>query len=239
MRASPGTHGGSGGDRRAWHRRPYGLALVAVLLGLLVVMQFRSQEEDVGLRGLTPQELTLLIANLSTRNEQLRLEIDSLEGELRALTGARERGQSSVAQIRRDLDRLRAWVGLDPVVGPGVRLRVAGAIDGPGVEEILNELRNAGAEAIAVGGIRVTWGTVVSGDPGDLAVEGTTLAMPLEILAIGSPEILAGSLTRVGGVISLLAAVAPETEISVEPLPRILVPATNRSLAPAHGAPRL
>ena len=38
--------------------------------------------------------------------------------------------------------------GLDPVGGPGVTISVSGPIDGSGVEELINELRNAGAEAI-------------------------------------------------------------------------------------------
>jgi uncharacterized protein YlxW (UPF0749 family) len=215
------------------------LTAVAVLMGFLVVVQFRAQQADGGLSGLTSQELTLLVANLSNRNGQLRSEVAALEGDLRALDAARARGQSSLDQIRRDLERVRAWAGLDPVVGAGVRLRASGSIEAPAVEQILNELRNAGAEAIAVGGIRVVWGTVVSEVDGRLTVESVPLSGSVEILAIGNPEILTGSLTRVGGVISLLGATSPEVDISVEPLDRIQIPATTRDLTPAHGSPRL
>ena len=50
---------------------------------------------------------------------------------------------------------MRAYAGLDPVAGPGVTISVRGPIDGTGVEELINELRNAGAEAIGVGDVRV------------------------------------------------------------------------------------
>ena len=56
-----------------------------------------------------------------------------------------------------------------PSTGPGVTISVRGAIDGSGVEELINELRNAGAEAIATGGVRVVTGVVVSGAAGQAA----------------------------------------------------------------------
>ncbi len=215
------------------------VAVVAAVLGVLVVIQLRTQQADPGLSALSAQDLTVLIANLNTRNGQLREEVATLSRELSTLSASQARGQSSVDQIRRDLAKVRAWSGLDPVAGRGVRILVSGPIDGPGVEELLNELRNAGAEAISVGGVRLVAGTVVAGSTGSIGVETTLLADPFEVVAIGSPEVLTGSLTRAGGVISLLAATHPQVHVVVTPADGLQVPATIRSLAPSHGAPRL
>jgi uncharacterized protein YlxW (UPF0749 family) len=224
--------------RIAW-RDQVAVAAVAAILGLLVVIQLRTQQADPGLSALSAQELTILVANLNTRNEQLRGEVSTLERELASLSISQERGQSSVDQIRRDLAKIRAWAGLDPLTGRGIRITVSGPIDGAGVEDLLNELRNAGAEAIAVGGIRVAAGTVVAGGPDALSVENTALRDPFEIVAIGSPETLAGSLARVGGVISQLAATHPRVTVAMTPAEVVNIPATQRDLAPSHGAPRL
>jgi uncharacterized protein YlxW (UPF0749 family) len=215
------------------------IAVVMAILGILVVVQLRTQQADPGLGTLTAQELTLLVANLNTRNEQLRSEVGSLDRELAALSADQARGDSSVQQIRRDLDRIRAWAGLEALSGRGIRITVAGPVDGAAVEEVLNELRNAGAEAIAVGGIRVVSGTVVAGGAGAIGVENEALADPFEILAIGSPETLTGTLTRIGGVISLLAATHPDATLIVSPTDSVSIPATSRTLAPSHGLPRL
>ena len=215
------------------------ITVVAAILGLLVVIQLRTQQAAPGLSALSAQELTVLVANLNTRNEQLRTEVGSLQGELGTLAASKAKGQSSVDQIQRDLAEIREWAGLDPLTGPGIRILVSGPIDGAGAEDLLNELRNAGAEAIAVGDVRVVWGTVVGGAAGAASVENVALADPFEIRAIGSPETLAGSLARVGGVISLLAATHPRVVVSVTPADSIQVPATTRDLSPAHGAPRL
>ena len=142
-------------------------------------------------------------------------------------------------QLRRDLAKIRAWAGLDPLTGRGIRIFISGPIDGAGVEDVLNELRNAGAEAIAVGGVRVAAGTVVAGGAGVISVENTPLRDPFEIVAIGSPETLAGSLARVGGVISQLAATHPRVSVAITPVEIVNVPATERDLSPIHGAPRL
>lgn len=215
------------------------IAAVALVLGFLVVVQIRAQGSDTALSARSAQELTVLVANLSDRNGQLRTEVATLEGELRDLESAKARGESSLGELGKDLRRLRAWAGLDPVVGPGVRITIAGAIAGEGVMELVNELRNAGAEAIAIGGIRIVAGTVVAGPEGGISVEDSPLADPITIDAIGSPETLTGSLTRAGGIIAQLGATYPEAALTVTPIQRLALPATTRDLRPAHGTPRL
>ena len=215
------------------------IAAVALILGLLVVIQLRSQASSSGLAQLSSQDLTILVANLNARNDQLRREGTSLEVELATLTENESRGDVSIDEITADLERVRAYAGLDPVGGPGVTISIRGAIDGSGVEELINELRNAGAEAIATGGVRVVTGVVVTGPPGGAQVDGVDLGDTFELQAIGAPDKLTGSLTRSGGVIAQLAATQPDVVVTVTPVDRLELPATSRTLLPAHGRPRL
>ena len=183
------------------HRRASQLTIAAVafVLGLLVVLQLRSQASDSSLGQLSAQDLTVLVANLNARNDQLRREGATLDDELSTLTSNQARGDVSVDEITADLERVRAYAGLEPVSGPGVTISIDGPIDGHGVEELINELRNAGAEAIAVGDVRVVPGVVVSGPAGAIAVADTPLPPGFELSAIGAPDKLTGSLTRSGG----------------------------------------
>ena len=215
------------------------ITAVALLLGVLVVAQLRSQVADASLSQQSAQDLTLLVANLNTQNEELRSEVATLESQLTALTDSHARGDSAAGQLRADLDRIQGWAGLRAVDGSGISIRIAGKIGGDGVEDLLNELRNAGAEAIAIGGVRVVPGTVVAGAAGALSVENTALNGTFEIRAIGSPQILTGSLTRAGGIIAQLSVTFPDAEISVTPLDTIAIPATDRDLTPIHGRPSL
>jgi uncharacterized protein YlxW (UPF0749 family) len=223
-------------------RQPRGqvaLTVVAFVLGLLLVAQARSQATETGLAALSAQDLTVLIANLNTRNDELRAEVATLERELADLAAADARGDSSIDSIREDLARIRAWAGLEPVSGQGVRISVEGAIDGAATEYLLNELRNAGAEALAVDGIRVVPGVVVTGPPGQLRLDGQRLPQPFMIEAIGGPETLTGSLTRIGGPVAQLAATYPDALLTVTPVERLLLPATDRDLIPGNGRPSL
>ena len=222
-------------------RRSNGLALAAVsaILGFLVVVQLQSQAGVPGLQGRSSQELTVLIGNLSTHNGQLRQEIAVLERQVAALAAGGDRGESSVDAVRTDLRRVRAWVGMAPVRGPGVEITIAGPLPGDAVSELLNELRNAGAEALDVDGVRLVPGSVVAGPAGALTLDGQSLPNPLRVRAIGSPVVRTGSLTRVSGPLAVLDARFPDVLVEVVPADVIELPASERNVVPVHGQPRL
>jgi len=90
------------------HRRRDQLTIsaVAFALGLLAIVQLRTQQVSPGLSALSAQELTVLVANLNTRNDELRTEVATLSGQLSQFQATQSRGQSSVDQIRADLARV-------------------------------------------------------------------------------------------------------------------------------------
>ena len=215
------------------------VAVVAFMLGLLVVVQIRSQSGGDRLATLSAQDLTLLVGNLNADNDRLRGEISGLQRQLDSLELGGTRGATSVADIRADLNRIRAWSGLDPVAGDGITITVRGTIGAPDVEDVINELHNAGAEAIAIDDVRVVTGTVIGGVPGSISVDDTALGDPFTIRAIGAKESLTGSLTRAGGIVARIAATNPDAALDIQPTDRLTLPATTRDLLPSHGHPRL
>ena len=218
------------------------VAAVAFILGILVVVQIRSQAGNNTLAAMSSQDLTFLVANLNTRNDQLRREIATLQSQLAALESGGSLGATSVNEIRAEIDRIRAWAGLDPVGGRGIEITVSGPITASAVEDLVNELNNAGAEAIAVEDVRVVPGTVFGGGggggEGGLSVDDTALDDPFTIEVIGTPDTLTGSLARAGGIIAQLAATDPDATIDVEEATEMVLPATTRNLVPSHGLPR-
>lgn len=220
-------------------RNQWTIAAVAFILGLLVIVQLRTQASGAAFAGLSSQDLTVLVANLNARNDQLRREVANLEGELAIITDNTQRGDASVDELRADLRRVRLYSGLDAATGPGVLIVARGPIDGSAVEDLINELRNAGAEAIGIEGTRIVPGVVVAGGPGSVTVDDAAVGDPLEIVAIGPPDKLTGSLTRSGGLIAQLAATQPDAVVEVTPVEAVAVPATDRVLVPTAGRPRL
>ena len=215
------------------------VAAVAALLGILAVGQLNGQAGVPGLSNLSATELTQLIANLSAGNDRLRDEVAQLGRRETTLQAAEDRGETTVDELTDDLAAIRAWSGVTAVAGPGVAITVRGGIGGDGIDDLLNELRNAGAEAISVDGVRIVSGVAVAGAPGALSVGNQALSESFEIRAIGSPQILTGTLTRTGGVIAQIGATYPLAGITVTPVDRLTLPATDRSLAPTYAKPRL
>ena len=220
-------------------RSQIAIAIVALLLGFLVVTQVRSQAGGTGLEDRSAQDLTLLVANLNTRNDQLRGEVADLGRQLDSIVAAQARGDTSAGQLRAELVRVRIWSGVDAAEGQGVRVVLRGPATANVVADLLNELRNAGAEAIAVGGVRVVPATIAGGAPGALSVEDVLLGDPLEVLAIGNAATMTGTLTRSGGLVAQELATNPGLGIEVTPADRLHVPATSRDLAPRVAKPRL
>jgi uncharacterized protein YlxW (UPF0749 family) len=222
-------------------RRPrsqLALAAIALLLGFLVVVQLRAQQASTGLETLSSQDLTLLIANLTTRNDGIRAELADLQRQLASIEATSARGDTSRGQLRADLDRVRLWAGLEPASGSGIRVVITGDAPASAISDLLNELRNVGAEAIAVDDVRVTARTVVAGPPGALSVENTALGDRVVITAIGNPPTLTGALTRAGGIAAQIQASYENVGVEVMPRDRVEIPATALALAPVEGKPR-
>lgn len=215
------------------------VAAVLALLGFLVVVQARSQAQDQGLAQMSVQDLTELVANVTARNNQLRVEVQALHQQQQTLSNSVQRGDSSVSQMRGDLSHILAWSGALGVTGAGVQVTVTGDLPPGAVGQLLNELRNAGAEAIAVNGVRIVQGVVAGGSTGQLTIGGAPVTAPLVVLAVGQPETLAGSLARAGGLIAQFTSQYPAVGVRVDPEGLVNVPPTTRSLAPTLGRPRL
>ena len=213
---------------------------VAFVLGILLVMQLRAQNGAGGLEQLSAADLTVLIANLNDRNGLLRAEVAGLEADLRGLEATGASGEGNLGRLRSDLTRLRLWSGLEAIEGRGVRVEVVGPITADAVNDLLDELRLAGAEAIAIEDVRVVAGTIVAGQPTELVVDGSRLGPAFEITAIGSPPALQAILDRSGGIVSRIAVGQPDVFVEIIPSETPLqLPATRRDLIPDGATPRI
>jgi uncharacterized protein YlxW (UPF0749 family) len=214
---------------------PAQLALfaLAVLLGFLVVVQLRAQADAGGLADLSAADITTLIANLDTRNQQLAAEEAALTARLNDLRASGSQHSRLVASIREELSRVRRWAGLDPVEGRGVRIIVEGPVGANALNDLLNEIRAAGAEAIAIEDVRITVSDVVAELPDGIAVGNRSLRSPVTVWVVGNPQVITGALTRVGGIIGRIQVSQPEVTVSVAPASKVDLPATVDAVGPS------
>ena len=204
---------------------------VALLIGLLLVGQLRSQARPTEISSLSAQDLSTLIETLSNRNRELRSGLSDVRGQLREYQLAEPQGQSALGVSREDLRRIAAFSGQTGVIGQGLSLRVNGELDPIAVNDLLNELRNAGAEAIAVDQIRITARSVCVLGAGTLEIDGIQIGRSFTIRAVGDPDGLLTALQRPGGIISQLKLFVNAT-IDATQSQSVEIPATRQNLEP-------
>lgn len=173
-------------------------ASVAVLLGILGfagVVQVRAHDEDNTYRGASQQDLIQLINSQELATDRVRRQIASLEADLTGLRNDTAANETALQLAQRQADSLGILAGTVPAQGPGVVITVDGPSASLGTEQLLEgiqELRDAGAEAIQIGEkVRVVGSTAVSAGPGgSVMVDGEVIELPATITAIGDPNAL-------------------------------------------------
>lgn len=209
---------------------------VAVLIGMLGIGQLRSQARPNEISSLSAQELSTLVETLTTRNRQLRAGLADIREQVREYRLSGSQGESALQVGREDLRRITAFAGIAGVQGQGIVMTVDGDLDAIALNDLVNELRNAGAEAIAVDGVRITARSVVVQGPRSLEVDGEEVGERFMLRAIGSPDGLLGAMERPGGIISQLKLFIRAT-IEIRQAESVQLPATATSLLPEAGEP--
>ncbi|TMD64772.1 MAG: DUF881 domain-containing protein [Chloroflexi bacterium] len=165
------------------------ISLIGLALGFLIVIQLRSQAAVA--RTLAAQDDTsvaLLINDLNHANNQLIQQSAALSQQEAQLRQALTAGGTDSQAIVKELTTLRVVSGEVPVHGPGLQIRIQGSIMDFELQDALNSLRNAGAEALSLNGYRIISSTPIISRGQSLLIGGRTVSAPLVLLVIGDPE---------------------------------------------------
>jgi uncharacterized protein YlxW (UPF0749 family) len=212
------------------------LFFVALLIGALLVGQLRSQARPIELSSLSAQELSALIETLSARNVELGDALADLREQIRSYEVATVQGQSTLDLTTTELEAITAFGGLRAVEGQGIFVTIEGSFDATAINDIIYELRGAGAEAIAIDDIRITARSVAVLGAGTIEIDGQPIGRTIEVRAIGSPEGLQAALLRPGGILTLLEQ-SVDAQTRIELARDLEVPATRRDLTPQAARP--
>jgi uncharacterized protein YlxW (UPF0749 family) len=176
-------------DTTARAQRLIVISLIAATLGFLMIVQLRSQAAVA--RTLAAQDDTsvaLLINDLNRANNQLLQQEAALTQQEAQLRQALLSGGPDAQVIEKQLTTLRVINGEMPVRGPGLQIGIQGTIMDFELQDALNSLRNAGAEAIALNGQRIISSTPVVTRGNSLLINGRAVRAPLRLVVIGDPE---------------------------------------------------
>src|SRR2546423_14147358 len=165
------------------------VSVIAVALGFLVVVQLRSQAAVARtLAAQDDQSVALLINDQTRANSQLLQQGVALSQQEAQIRDALTAGGTDAKAIQKELTTLREVNGEVPVHGPGLHIRIQGTIMDFELQDALNNLRNAGAEAIALNGQRIISSTPVQSRGDRLPINGPPATSPVSLLVTGDPE---------------------------------------------------
>lgn len=218
-------------QRRAWRRlvgalRPRAnLSQVIVgglclLLGVSIAVQVHSRGEDA-LAGASQQELLRLLDESGRHESELEAENAELDRTLETLRSSRDddvAAQNAAEQRLRDLEIV---AGTIPAHGRGLEITIRPRHDVPvrpsTLLGLLQELRNAGAEVVQIGDVRVIASTsITASDSGGLLVDGTAVPEELTVRAIGDPAVMEPALRIPGGAADAIGADGSDITITAQ-----------------------
>lgn len=198
--------------RRSWRRiflmaRPrltraniFALGL-AMLLGFAIATQV-NETQTQGLEDLRQDELVRILDDVTQNGERLDSQIQELErsrDQLRAAGGSQE----AIRAAQERLDTLGILAGTTPATGPGITLTLDGGEDSVSATTLIDamqELRDAGAEAMQVDDVRIVAGSYFTDEGSTIQADGQALARPYTFTVIGDPQTLSSAMEIPGGI---------------------------------------
>jgi uncharacterized protein YlxW (UPF0749 family) len=237
---------------------------VTALSGVLGVMLALAINTTTRIRnsGIPLNRFGVSAAILSTykeQNENLQGEIQDLRRQINDLEQSANSTSQSTVLLKDQLQEIRTLSGLAPVQGPGLKILLRDSPeprlkDLPPEEEesylvhdvdingLLNELKAAGSEALAISGAdadniqRVVVTTTARCVGPNAIINGTQISAPYTIYAIGNPKELRSALEMPKGYIQIRYLDVLKM-IQIEEAANLVLPEYNGRFSPKYARP--
>ena len=199
------------------------LGAMCFVLTLLIAVQYRTVKNANSIAGTdVNSELKTEVLRWKEKYEE---EYSALENSEKMLEIKREEATNNdynSSELQKQLKTLNSLIGTIDVTGDGVIIKLAdnnnvtsetvGVFDNisnylihdKDLLTVVNELKNAGAEAISINGERIVNTTSITCDGNVILINDNKISSPFEIKAIGSQEAILGGIKRPGGYLEEL-----------------------------------
>lgn len=224
------------------------ISIVGLLVGMMAAMALiQHDKQDRRIRSLPGEirdDVIRADVDLTEEMAKLRAEVQKLREEKTSLEIAASSTNNLSQELNDSLQEAKLFAGLTEVEGPGVTVILKDSkkpaeelpnvndaiIHDADVVRVINELWNAGAEAITVNNKRAGPNTSYRCVGSVIVVDGARFAAPIVIRAIGDPDAMYGGLSLPGGVLSEIRDLDPAmVEIAVTK--KMVFPAFDGSTA--------
>ncbi|MBO8136630.1 MAG: DUF881 domain-containing protein [Desulfotomaculum sp.] len=217
----------------------WAITMAALLFGLVLGLQFQVNE------SLQQDTTTERIERLAQQIEHKKMELKTLQAQVEELRKKldQETERPELRRIKNKINEVGILAGTVPAAGPGIEVTLndSDAVLEPGenpnlyvlhdedVLKVLNELRAAGAEALAINDQRmIATSEIICIGPTILTNGNKRLAAPFVITAIGNPDTLYSALFMKGGVAEQLKQWG--IQVSAKKVEKVVIPGYNGAI---------
>ena len=194
-----------------------GIMCFALTIGICVQIRTVQNTNSTVSQNYEENNLRAEVLKYKEKYDTLIKETEKIDSKLNEKINSATKNNTELEQAKNQIEQGNKMIGLSEVNGAGVIINVADSDMDPStvlnsndliihdidILKIINELKNAGAEAISINDQRVIFTTPIICGGNIISINGERIGSPFEIKAIGSPEALA-NLSRPGGYLSNL-----------------------------------
>jgi len=200
------------------------IGIMCVLLSGAIVVQLNTIKEATKIVGTSYAQAGLKdeVLRWKEKTEAQYKALETAETELEKTRQEATKENSRGTELEEELTKANKLIGLTELTGSGVIVTLADnnevkvteiesddninyyLIHDVDIWSVVNELYNAGAEAISVNGQRIVGTTAITCSGAVITINGVKLSSPFKINAIGNPETLYG-IARPGGYLENIA----------------------------------
>jgi len=204
------------------------ISLVLFIFSFIIGAQLNTVgNTDIISTGMREAELLAELQKINDKYDTMKEEYEKSQAIVEEYKTSASSNDTLIASMKISLDNAKLLAGLTTVKGEGVVIILqdstdtnmsieAGLVHDTDIMSIVNELRAAGAEAISVNGQRILSTTAIRCVGPTIQINGTKVASPFHIKAIGNAKYLESALNIKGGVVDSLKVYGIQVEISTD-----------------------
>ena len=204
-----------------------GIMCFALTLGICVQIRTVKNSNSVVSQNYEENNLRAEVLKYKERYDNKYKELEKAEKELEDERKSSTENNSELEKKEEEIKQGNKMIGLTEVTGAGVIVTLSDSkkdassvldpssllVHDEDVLSIINELKNAGAEAISINDQRIIPTSSIVCGGNIIEVNGEKTGAPFVIKAIGLPEQLMGALSRQNGYVDILRAASVEVDL--------------------------
>ena len=199
-----------------------GIMCFILTIGISIQIKTMNQASSTASQSLIDNNLRDEVLRWKERYDNISGQLENAENELEQIRQVATRNDTTSQAKQEALNKNNTLLGLTEVKGDGIVIELQDGtlaetdslliienankmiIHNSDLLALVNELNNAGAEAIEINGQRIVNTSSITCEGNVIKVNGEKIGSPFVIKAIGSQGLLYGQITRIGSYMDLL-----------------------------------